>query len=126
MTKPKTPTTMADIRRMVDCWRRILGLTNWDIVVNFQAVLDDGRTMGVFWVPGYLSAGVMASDDVLNLRPERAEMAVIHELLHLVFAPVDDRLSEMVGSGAVKNAYDREMDRAIDGLSVCLAGAGYV
>lgn len=125
MTK-KHLTTREDIERFTACWRRLLGLTQWDIVTSFHKELDDGRTMDMQWIRGYLSAGLRVSEDALRLRPSRAEKSVIHELLHLVFAPVDDRMELIVGHGTVMLEFRQEMERALDGLSVRLQEGGYV
>ena len=118
-------TTKDDIRRMVDCWRRLLALTSWDIVVFFVDELEDGRTMDIQWVRGYVSAGLRCSKDALALSSERAEKCVVHELLHLTFASVDDRLELLVGHGTVMLEFRQEMERAIDGLSTRFVEAGY-
>ena len=119
-------TTREDIERFTECWKRLLGLTQWDIVISFHKELSDSMTMSVAWVRGYLSAGLSVSEDALFLQPSRAEKAVIHELLHLVFAPVDDRMTLIIGCGTALLEYRQEMERAIDGLSVRLEEGGYV
>lgn len=118
-------TTKDDIRRMTDCWRRLLALTSWDIVIFFVDELEDGRTMDMQWIRGYTSAGLRCSKDALALSPERAEKSIVHELLHLTFAPVDDRMELLFGHGTNMCEFRQEMERAIDGLSVRLVEAGY-
>lgn len=106
-------------KREVERLGQFLGVTQtWSIVVDVDD-LDGGSAAQVKWNKHYKKATIVF--DRKNLRTASAmvvEAYTLHELLHLVFAPLDDAVKEHIGENSrVFWAYADQREGVVDVVS---------
>ena len=95
------------IEAHIEKWQALLGLSAWRILILWDESSDNTSCMQVNWPKHYRKATLSitpsfetATDEALNAAEwdePSLENNVIHELLHLVFAPLRDVIRENCG-----------------------------
>jgi hypothetical protein len=103
-------------------WQNRLGLHGWQIIVVFGCTdtEDANHTMTIEWPRGYRTATLCIAPNATQFEPELYERVILHEMLHLVLANMDDHLSEEIGDGRVNDVYEALRETTIDSLAVVL------
>jgi len=119
--------TRAEIEDWVILWAKYLGLHGWYIKVEYAQEDEANRegeqiTMETTWARGFTSGTITVYPRVFRNSRARTWQTTGHEILHLVFAPVDDEMDRLFGDGEVDKTFQRAMERTIDRLSGCLTG----
>ena len=87
-----------DLSALVAKWQPILRLQDWDITAIYERhfAMDDGKQGGVKWLRRLKQARIRVldpSDYGVQWQPQDVEATVVHEMLHVHFALVDDYVS---------------------------------
>lgn len=106
---PQSPAKPA-LNALCTKWQRILRLQDWDVKILFARGFDltAGKQGTIEWVSKKKSAFVKILDpqdyEPAIRWPQDVEKTVVHELLHLHYAPIDDTegLREMILEQAVE------------------------
>lgn len=104
-------------RALVELWAGRLGLLpNWHIAVDFVPKLSGMTVAQVTWADGYQTARMAVSAPRWAAEnDEGRHRVVIHELRHLVYAPVIDRLAAYCGIGTIVfKALAAEVEKVCD------------
>jgi hypothetical protein len=113
--------TVADVEDWVLFWRDRLGLRDWTIRLHFPKKQDE-RTEGLIsWSQGYCTATLKLWPCFFKEERVFAFKIVLHELLHLPFAHLQDEMCAHVGEGIVFETFKRQLERAVDRLASALA-----
>jgi hypothetical protein len=119
----KAETPAARLAKWVERWKKILGLTEWDILVQVEDSKDDEDNdivvlMNIEAPKNYRHAILHVYRVVFGLPVEKQEKCIVHELLHLRFRLVDGYLEDVLGcDGGVFSGWRNAMEGAIDGLA---------
>jgi hypothetical protein len=92
---------------LVRLWQRRLGLQHWTVTL-FTRNFKDNTAAEVKWTKDYKGASIHFSKKWLlneTIPDKDRELTVVHELVHLIFADMDDRMEKMMGVGEVFYAY---------------------
>lgn len=108
---------LADVEKRVRYWQRVLGLEDWRLGVELGGLDCPEAYMATEWSRNYMNAVTHVSRRALKKSRNVIDNCIIHELIHLVFAPVDDDLVIALGDGMVMHEFRRNMERAVDGLA---------
>jgi len=103
----------------VEKWQNRLALDNWRLFVGqVWSEEDNDKDALVYRPPAELYA-------IIKINPlapaDQIERLVVHEMLHLVFGPLDD-LAENGQPIGIMEAYERELERTINMLAQVLTG----
>lgn len=104
-----------DLEQLLAKWKPILRLSDWDIVIGYKRAFDlrPSEQGQCAWTVAKKSAHICVLDpcdyDPSNVWPQDIEKTVVHELVHLHFAIVDDR----------GELYEKCMEQAVE----CIAWA---
>lgn len=107
----------------VERYKKIIGLTEWDILIQIEDPKDDADSdiivlMTVEAPKNYRHAILHVYKVVFGLPVHKQEKCIIHELLHLRFRSVDDYLERMLGcDGVIFGTWRDKMEESIDGLA---------
>lgn len=113
----------ARLAKWVERWKKILGLTEWDILIQIEEPEDDDDSdivtlMRIESPKSYRHAILHVYRTVFGLPEHKQEKCIVHELLHLRFHLVDGYLEEMLGcNGTIFSMWRDLMEGAIDGLA---------
>jgi len=112
--------TLDDILNMVRWWQNAFALWQWKIRVK-QAKHADGRvSMKVDWVYHYRQVTLTVLPLARKQSRERAWHDVCHELLHVVFFPVEETLARDIEKGRVFDDWHDAMESCVDALTNAL------
>jgi hypothetical protein len=130
VARPRTETPLERIVQFVKRWLIILGLTEWDVEVEFvDEDTDSGDVTDFSPDPtkvvlmctdiarGYKRATISIYPRVLGFSPAKQEQCVVHELVHLVVEPLDDLLLRQIGTGEVFGEWRRLLEGTVDHIS---------
>ena len=111
--------TLADIADMVTEWQNALGLGQWQIRIS-DARPYGTRTFRVEHLRQYREVQFRVYPCALTMAADRCWRLVGHEMLHVLFFPVEEALGEDIGEGQVYDRWHNAEEAAVDGLSVRL------
>ena len=85
--------TEAQIRKLVAKWQKRLGLGEWHLMVKFDDTMESIADCEAHW--RYLHATIRFNLPKMDARAacqplETHELTVVHELTHVLLAPIDD------------------------------------
>ncbi len=110
--------------RYLQKWQGILGLDGWQLCTLFvptQPADQPDLSMRVEWPTYYKSADIKIFPHNRENHDTVVERTVVHELCHLIFAPVDDVLHTMIGCDSeVNKRYSDQLEGCVDHLAVML------
>ena len=104
-------------------WQRRFGLLDWHICFEWQEQAPENTavSMTIRWESHYRTAVISVYPQLLTLPVELVDQVLRHELIHLIFAGVDDEMSDMVGeNGEVWRRYRNRNEEATDRLAITL------
>lgn len=111
-----------DLRRYALKWEERLGLNKTWLITYQVRKLDAAAE--IRWADGYHNATIAFDEKYMDnvlLPPLDREHTVLHELLHLVFASMDDGFSDYYGSdGGCYGMYARHREAMCDTLATIL------
>jgi len=109
----------ARITQEVDYWADFYGLSQtWVIRVQVAHDLEDGGAT-IRWEPGYKDASLKFQySDFCEASDVKIKSFVMHELGHLLFAPLTDAIRHAIGTGTmVERLYAYEEEGVVDSIS---------
>lgn len=99
----------------VNLWANRLGESNWHILVDFDESANQHFTTFAEYREGYREARICFSMKLLSDRDRRAQtLDIIHELRHLHYEPLRDKLHSFVGGGTLFSALSAEVEKLCD------------
>ena len=105
---------------------RFVGVSQtWDIIVTIWDEAEaDGAAM-IRWVPGYQKATIFFDlDAIRHATLQQVEAYILHELLHLIFAPLDDMMKAEIGPNSyLFNKYYDQCERVVDAVTFLMINA---
>lgn len=108
MTKPDPARPPHYIYKLVRLWQKRMGLNHWGDIKLYTRTFKDKTAAEVKWTRGYKGASIHFSTKWLvdkTLTIEEVEATVVHELCHLLFADMDDKLERYLGIGECFHEY---------------------
>lgn len=115
------------LRSRVTVWQRRLKLDDWALRLLYKQRLRHKGTAAAAvtnWSPGYHEAVIeFAKDAYDEASAAEVDRCIVHELFHLVAAPLDDRLSDYVGTARVYDVYSRELETIADRFAILVTQA---
>ncbi len=120
---PRTKTPIDRLTTWVERYKKIIGLTEWDVLIQVEEPDEEEDSdivtlMRIEAPANYRYAILHVFKTVFGLPLQKQEKCIIHELLHLRFRQVDGYLDQMLGcDGAVFSGWRDKMEEAIDGLA---------
>lgn len=107
-----------EVRRILEKWLPILGLTNWKIIIRYVKN-PDGAEVIVDYV--YLRAKIWIHD---NVAFDELEETVLHEVLHILISyHLRKYIMELYGRGRISDLELNEIRMGEEGLVETLARA---
>lgn len=106
---------------MVSKWKPILGLQNWIILVAGTEEPHAPYSMMVHWEPHYKTATLTVNFNVPQPEIDFGtilEEIIVHELCHIVLAPIRDVIEDEIGAEGVLG---KILDNANESLTEDLA-----
>lgn len=113
----RTPSTAdcskPDLIALLAKWKKILKLRDWDIRIKYARAYDlpEGKVGTSGWVARNASALIKILDPVDyspdSVWPQDVEGTVVHELLHLHFAAIDDLIVGNLAGIVLEQAINR-------------------
>ncbi|HSE44967.1 MAG TPA: hypothetical protein VLA89_06530 [Gemmatimonadales bacterium] len=108
---------------LVGHWQEFLGLSHWEIGVDFDTATDANATV---WRPHYYDKGVVITlnSEWRTWDSQRANEIIVHELLHLVLRDLEvamdsvERLVPKKAWVALNARFDHEIEGAVDRLAL--------
>lgn len=130
LTKPKA---LARVKEYLYDWGNFLGLmSQWEVRLRWvdKPEMREGKVgaaASVHWEPGYKTATIyLLENEFREVDDYTAEAYVLHELLHLVYAPLADTLGHYVGvDTVVSETMAFEEESLVDSLTNHLLRARY-
>lgn len=114
------------VGKLVTKWVDILGLAHWQIGIYAEDCGDDDvRAFSVGWMPGYRQVVFTVNTSVdfveFNLRPEIVEHRVVHELVHLLMAPVRDLFhTELEAGGSLWPRFTQANEESTEAITAAI------
>ena len=104
--------TEAQIRKLVTKWQKRLGLSEWHLMVKFDDTMESIADCEAHW--RYLHATVRFNLPKMDARAacqplETHELTVVHELTHVLLAPLDDAMDTTEGASEALMEYTTEI-----------------
>lgn len=113
--------TRADFQPYVRSLADSIGLKDWKIQISEAPPPNSDSAEASTWTAyGQRRAEIYLSDRFLGSSSEEQRDTVVHELLHLHFAPMDGIVTDVVEAGPYK-AYSRLFEYGIDAVAVAIA-----
>lgn len=143
---PSLSFAQRDFMRLVNLWKRRLGLDNWRIVVLFEECEDKSAYMEVFRLSDYQRAKIivppwMISEgpipDEVTIKPDEIsehflQESLVHEMLHIVVTPMRVIMHEDLDTflhrdvwTQIDNSFRHAEERVVDNLAVSLVRSYY-
>ena len=106
-------------------WQRILRLEDWQLCIEWaKEESPRDATMMVWWPRHYQSVDITVYPCAFKRSPIVLEQTACHEMLHLILAPTEDALVDMIGKETeVFRRWHDVNERAIDRLAIALCKA---
>ena len=131
MERGETGMTRAHARKQLKIlgylqkWQRILKLEDWQLCIEWSKEASPrDATMMVWWPRHYQSVDITVYPCAFKRSPLVLEQTACHEMLHLLFAPEEDALVDLIGKETeVFRRWHDIQERTIDRLAVVLANS---
>ena len=117
------------VRRFIEPWADALGLSqSWSIVVGLHDDEDAEAGAGggwAHWPTNYKKATISFDRKTVDAaQDDHLEQYAVHELVHLVIAPLDDVMKNQIGNtGALWTAYRDAREGITDSITRHLLNA---
>lgn len=118
MTDPRKQAYQSYVREIADR----MGLKDWRITIEDKPPENPNSQASIWMAYGQRLARLYLSEAFLNESPEERRDTIVHELVHLHLAPANDIAGESMPA-AVKPAYERMFEYAVDALTKCICPA---
>lgn len=118
-TKPLPDRVPAVCRKLVVLWQKRLELSHWGDIPLYMRVMKDSAAE-IRWPENYKNAAIAFNTEWVKAEHrthDDYEKTVVHELLHLVFADLDDTLQTQLGLGTVLDSYANKREGLCDALA---------
>ena len=118
--------------RYVNSMKKILHLSDWNVVLNNEPCASDALAETEV-ITGQHHAKIYLSKSYIKETPENIRSTIVHELLHCHLSPISELSVEILkpladdlgGSRVIKsaiNGIEYETERSIDGISEAISG----
>lgn len=104
-------------------WQSRLGLQHWGTIRLSVRAFKEMTAAQVAWSASYKDASILFGQKWLNSDHRTdadTEEVIVHELIHLLFADMDDRLEGYFGAGEVLQQYAATREGMCDVLATIL------
>lgn len=122
-TNPLKASIPISLRKLVRIWMKRLGLErNWKLKF-YTRQFKDLTAAEAKWSPGYASGSIHFGARWLadeHRTDAETEHTVVHELLHFVFAPMDDSMEDYLGLGKAFFIYAERREQMCDRIATLL------
>lgn len=118
--------TAERINAMVASWADRLGLSHWQIQVDWSGLTPNGEQALVHPADSYDTATLQFHAEFTAWTPAWAEWVVVHELLHLVMRDQDSTVEAVIdllpakARALAENRYEHEAEGVVDRLAAVL------
>ena len=119
-TKPLPLRPPRVIYTLMRKWQVRLGLQHWGVINLYVRPFKDATAAEIKWTRDYKGASISFSHKWLvseHTSYDDYEATVVHELCHLLFAAMDDRLERYLGLGEVFFEYGETREGMCDMIS---------
>jgi len=88
--------TVKDLKELCEEWKQVLGLENWQVVIKICRDDDINSSGRCDWVLTTRQVSIKILDNIdwhkiVKGFPQDMEKTLVHELLHCVFAMIDNK-----------------------------------
>jgi len=124
--------TQAKVRKLVKNWQAFLGLTHWDVSVDFETPAGDD-TVARVWRSNYYDKAIIYLDvEWKSWTQIEANHVVAHELVHLLTRDLEEAIASVRGHVtedgawlAIEDRLSHELEGVVDRLADKLVTLAY-
>lgn len=114
-----------EAQALVAKWQPLLGLQNWLVIVDTDSEKLEESIATIHWQPFYRKALLKIFlrpdpsrwQNAAQLTGELLERHIVHELVHLLTAPIHDLMDSELNTGLLWKLFDRAEETVIDELT---------
>ncbi len=114
----KATKVVSEAEGYVAHWQEVLGLQNWRIVIDATDNRSSTSIAITCWAANYRRAEITINLSVNEkyFREENLSRSMLHELLHLIFAPLGDVAADEI-TGTAKRLLEIQEEVVVDTLA---------
>lgn len=102
-------------------WQRLLSLQNWYIAVKRGAGLADWVNIEGRWPHNYRHVEFFVGNSFFAMDEEGKDQCIIHELVHLMVAPITDFINnEFADDGVIVGHYRHVEESVVDQIATSI------